>query len=109
MNQKDHANLVEWLISVKGSSIPGFSSEKIKTGVIDGLLGIRIVVSNNMTKDTVICFLPSESCTWKAFTGLTTAVIDDPGLGKTIRVWEEGEAVLTDPKSVHLILDTITG
>ena len=40
---------------------------------------------------------------------ITSVVIDDPGIGKKIRVWEEGVALLTDPKSAHLITDTITG
>ena len=38
---------------------------------------------------------------------LTTAIIDDPGIGKKIRIWEEGEALLPHPRSVHWITDTI--
>jgi hypothetical protein len=52
--------------------------------------------------------VPQRSATWKSFTGIGSAVIDDPGIGKKIRVWEEGEALLTDPKSVHLTTDTVT-
>ena len=48
------------------------------------------------------------SHTWKAFTGLTTAVMDDPGIGKKIRVWEEGECLLTDPNAAYVITDTQT-
>ncbi len=39
---------------------------------------------------------------------LQSAIIDDPGIGKKIRVWEEGECLLTDPKAVTLITDTVT-
>ena len=35
-------------------------------------------------------------------------VIDDPGIGKKIRCWEEGECLLTDPLAVHVITDTMT-
>jgi hypothetical protein len=38
---------------------------------------------------------------------ITSVVVAEPGIGRKIRVWEEGEALLTDPKSVHLITDTV--
>lgn len=108
MNQVDHSNLLQFLITVKGSSIPSFSSKKVESGVVMEILGTRVVVSNNMTSDTVICFVPKEACTWKSFMPIRSVVMDDPGIGKKIRVWEEGEAILTDPKAVHVITDTIT-
>jgi len=108
MHPAEHKHLLNYLIDVKGSSIPQFSSDKVKSGVVMELLGCKIVVSVNMTTDTVIMFVPKRAATWKQFTGLTTAIVDDPGIGKTIRVWEEGECLLTDPKAVHVITDTIT-
>ena len=39
---------------------------------------------------------------------MTSAVMDEPGIGKKIRVWSEFVALLTDPKSVHLITDTVS-
>ena len=67
------------------------------------LLGQKVVVSANMSEDTVVQFVPGVACTWKQFTPITSAVISDPGIGKKIRVWEEGEAILTDPNAVHVI------
>jgi len=37
---------------------------------------------------------------------IKAVVIDDPGIGKKIRVWEEGEALLTDRNSVFVISNT---
>ena len=108
MNPIEHQNLMVWLISTKGASIPNFSSEKVVTGAIMEILGWQVVVSSNATTDEVAMWLPSRSATWKSFTPLTTAVIDDPGIGKKIRVWEEGEALATDVKSIHVITDTVT-
>ena len=105
----EHSHLLEFLISVKGSSIPNFASEKIESGVVMGLLGLKIVVSANATTDYAVVFVPKTACTWKSFTGITTAIIDDPGIGKKIRVWEEGEAFLTDPHAVCGITDTAVG
>lgn len=108
MSPTDHSNLLQYLITVKGSSIPAFSSKKVMTGVVQELLGLNIVVSSNASADTVTTFVSKRAATYKSFMGLTTAVIDDPGIGKKIRVWEEGEAILTDPSAVFVTTDTIT-
>jgi len=109
MNPTEHKHLMNFLISVKGSSIPAFSSEKVASGVVMELLGLQVVVSTTAVTDSVVVFIRNRSATWKSFMPMTSVVIDDPGIGKKIRVWEEGVCLLTDPKSVHLITDTITG
>ena len=108
MNPIEHQFLLEWLISTKGSSIPNFSSEKVRSGVVMEILGCNVVVSENATTDYVVQWVPTRSVTWKSFMPITSIVMNDPGIGKKIRVWEEGEALLTDPKSVHIITDTTT-
>lgn len=107
INSIEHKNLVNFLISVKGSSIPGYSSEKIKTGVVMEILGLNVVVSENATTDYALVFVPQRAATWKEFMPLTTAIITEPGIGRKIRCWEEGECLLTDPKAVCLITDTV--
>jgi hypothetical protein len=104
----DYNSLIDFLINVKGSSIPEFSSDKVKNGVVSQILGCKVVVSVNASEDTAVMFIPKRACTWKQFTPLQSAVIDDPGIGKKVRVWEEGEALLTDPRAVHVITDTKT-
>jgi len=106
MNPIEHQFLLQYLINVKGSSIPQFSSEKVKSGVVMEILGCNVVVSQNATTDYVIQWVPSRSATWKSFVPMTSVVMDEPGIGKKIRCWEEGECLLTDPKSVHIITDT---
>ena len=103
MNQLEHMNLLNFLISVKGSSIPPFATEKVKSGVVMELLGLKIVVSPNATADWVITFVPKKAITWKTFVSITSVVITEPGIGKKIRVWEEGEGILTDPLAVHIL------
>ena len=107
INPIEHENLLQFLISVKGSSIPQFASDKVGSGVLMEILGNRVVVSQNATTDNALQFIPNRACTWKAFMPITTAVIDEPGIGKKIRVWEEGEALLTDVNAVHQITDTV--
>lgn len=107
MNPIEHKWLINFLINVKGSSIPSFATEAAKSGVVMELLGLKIVVSENATTDWVVTFVPGRAATWKSFMPITSVVIDDPGIGKKIRVWEEGIGLLTDPLAVHL-LDTVT-
>jgi len=108
MDSLAHRDLMNYLITVKGSSIPQYSSEKVKTGVVMEILGLNVLVSENVVTDSVAVWVPNRSATWKQFMPLSSVVITDPGIGRKIRVWEEGECLLTDPKSVHLITDTTT-
>jgi len=103
MNQLEHKNLINFLIMVKGSSIPPFATEKIRSGVVMSLLGLKIAVSPQATADWVVTFVPGKAVTWKQFTPLTSAVMTEPGIGKKVRVWEEGEGMLTDPLAVHIL------
>jgi hypothetical protein len=106
MNSIEHKFLLTYLINVKGSSIPQYSSERVKDGVVMEVLGCNVVVSENFTTDWVYQWVPNRAATWKAFMPITSVVIDEPGIGKKIRCWEEGELLLTDPKAVHVISDT---
>ena len=108
MNPIEHKHLLNYLITVKGSSIPNFSSQKVTDGVVLELLGVSVVVSENAITDSVAMWIPNRSATWKTFTEITARTIEEPLMGIKIRVLEEGECLLTDPKSVHLITDTIT-
>jgi len=103
----EHKNLLNYLISVKGSSIPQFSSQAVKSGVVMHILGLQVVVSVNATTDYALVFVPQRAATWKSFQPMTSVVVDEPMIGKKIRVSEQGECLLTDPKAVVLITDTV--
>ena len=96
MNPLEYQKLMVYLITTKGSSIPAFSSELAKDGVLMKLMNNRIVVSANADQNTVIQFVPQRVAKWHTFTPIQTAVINDPGIGRKIRVWEEGEISVTD-------------
>lgn len=108
LSPKDHTSLVTWLISTKGSSIPQYASEKVRSGTVMSFLGLNVKVSNNVTADYAAVVVPQRACTWKSHTPTTSAMIEDKGIGTKMRVWEEGIAILTDPKAVCLITDTQT-
>ena len=107
INQVEYRDIVTWLIDYKGSSIPNFSSEKISSGVVMNLLGFNLKVSPNAVTDYALIVGP-QACTWKTHTPITSIAIQNPGIGTDFRVWELGEAILTDPKDVVLITNTTT-
>jgi len=107
MNPAEKKYLLRWLISVKGSSIPGFSSSKVEGGELMQLLGIRIVADPLRPTDTVTIFSPSQAVIWREFMATTSAIIDEPGVGKSVRVWTEGEAIRPNPLAVFKLTDTI--
>lgn len=106
MHPTDYTNLMNWLITTKGSSIPNFSSKMAEGGTVYSVMGHAIKVSINMTADTVLMFKPM-CAVWRSFVALGTHVIDNPGIGKKIRIVEEGECILEHPRAVHVITDTI--
>jgi hypothetical protein len=107
MNPAEKKWLLRWLITVKGSSIPGFSSTKAENGELMQFLGVRIVSDPNRPTDTVTFFSPSKAVIWREFMPVTSAIIDEPGIGKTVRVWCEGEAIRPNPYAVFKLTDTI--
>ena len=92
----DHELMLTNLIFTKGGSIPAFASGKMEKGVVMEILGLKVMVSTNVDADEALVVVPNRALTWKSFMPITTAVMDDPGVGKKIRVWEEGECLMTD-------------
>jgi hypothetical protein len=100
INPLTNQNMLKWLISTKGSSIPNFSSNKVNSGVVMNLLGLNVVVSNNVNASGAAVVIPDKAATWKTYTDTTSVAIEEKGIGTKFRVWELGEAILTDPKAV---------
>jgi len=96
LTPKDHELMLTNLIFTKGSSIPAFASGKMGTGVVMEILGLKVMVSTNVDSDEALVVVPKRALTWKSFMPITTGIIDDVGIGKKIRVWEEGECLMTD-------------
>lgn len=106
LSPKDNRSLFTWLISTKGVNITNFASDMAKNGIVAGILGMKIVVSNNVTADYAAVAIPAKAVTWKSLVDTTSALIEEKGIGTKFRVWENGVAILTDPKAVTLISNT---
>ena len=82
--------------------MPEFASEKVQNGVVTKFLGLNLKVSPNVTSDYAAIVIPQVACTWKSLQDTTARTIEDVGIGTKVRVWEIGEAILTDPRAVCL-------
>ena len=108
LSAKDYDSLKVWLVSTKGSSIPGFSSQLVEKGVVIMFDGKRVVVSENVTADYALVADLNRSVTYKEFKPLTTVFIKEEGIGRKIRIWTHGIALLVRPKYTALISNTQT-
>lgn len=107
MNPAEKKWLLRWIITVKGSSIPNFSAERASTGELMSFLGVKLVSDPNRPTDTVTIFVPEKAVIWREFMPMTSAIVNDEGIGKTVRVWSEGEAIRPNPNAVFKLTDTI--
>jgi len=107
MNPAEKKWLLRWIITVKGSSIPSFSSERASSGELMSFLGVKLVSDPNRPTDTVTIFSPSKAVVWREFMPMSSAIVNDEGIGKTVRVWAEGEGIRPNPNAVFKLTDVI--
>ena len=103
MNAKAEQDLLVWLVSTKGSSVPNFASEKVGTGTIDKFAGLQVVVSETITSDYAMVADLKQAATYRTFKPFTTVIINEPLIGRKIRSSTNGIAILIKPKFITLI------
>ena len=103
LNAQGEKDLLVWLVSTKGSSIPNFSSEKVGTGTLAGIAGLNVVVSENVIATYAVVGDFKQAAEYRQFKPLQTWIITEEGIGRKIRVSMNGVAILKKPKYVTLI------
>ena len=104
LNPTDFANIMG-NANVKNSG-QFFTSDVTKNGRVGRLLGLTVIVSNQVDDTYAAIVVAKECATWKEAKALTTVTIEDPGIGYTIRSWEVGTCQLKNPECVCLITGT---
>jgi len=100
----NYKHLMNYFVTVKGSSVPQFASGKVSDGVITKIANVGIVVSNNATLGQVFMITPQRTATWKTFNPISGETEENKAIQATrVIVYEDGEVLLTDPKSGYLI------
>ena len=99
-------NVAELLGNANVRNAGQFYTDSVtRNGVVGRLLGLTLINSNSITEGGAQVVIGKEALTWKSVVGLTTKVIDDPGIKKTIRSFEVGQIQVPNPDAIC----TITG
>ena len=103
VNAQGEKDLLVWLVSTKGSSIPNFASEKVGSGTLAGIAGLQVIVSENVTATFAMVADLKQAAEYRQFKPLQTWIITEEGIGRKIRVSTNGVAILRKPKYISLI------
>ena len=76
-----------------------YSDAVTRNGFIGHALGLNWLVSNSVTEGGAQIVI-GKPCNWKTNFPLTTHMIDDPGIKKTIRAWERGQIQVVEPDAI---------
>ena len=106
LSAKDHKSLKVWLVTVKGSSVPGFSSQLIENKPLIQFDGKQVIISENVTADFAMVANLERAAIYKEFMPLRTWIITEEGIGRKIRIGTNGITLLVRPKYVSLISNT---
>ena len=104
LNPKDYANILG-NANVRNAG-QFYTDDVTRNGKVGFILGLKVLVSNNVTADKAAVIIGGECGTWKSAAPLTSVVIEDKGLGYTLRSWEVGCCQLKNPQAVCLITNT---
>jgi len=104
LNPKDFANLLG-NANIRNAG-QFYTDDVTRNGKVGFLLGLKVIVSNNVTTGYAAVVVGQEAATWLSVEPLTTKTIEDPGIGYTIRSWEIGTCQLKNPEAVCLISNT---
>jgi len=100
----DYAHL---MMNSKVINNPSFkTADVVSNGVVGQVCGLKIIVSNAVDTDEACIIKGQEAVTWKSASPLKVAVIEDQGIKYTIRAWEVGITMVTNPEAIHIITNT---
>ena len=104
LSPEDYTNL---LMNSKVINNPSFkTADVVSNGVVGSIAGLKIIVSNSVTADEALIVTGQIAATWKSAAGMQTATIYDEGIKYTIRAWEVGMLMVTNPMAIHKITST---
>jgi len=104
VNPNDYTNL---MMNSKVINNPSFKgADIVKNGVVGRICGLKVIVSDQVDADEACVIVGQEAVTWKQASPLKTATIYDEGIKYTIRAWEVGIAMVTNPEAIHIITNT---
>ena len=104
LNAQGEKDLLVWLVTTKGSSVPNFASEKVGTGSIEKFGGLQVVVSENVTATFAMVADLKQAAEYRTFKPFETVIITEPLIGRKIRSSTNGTTIVIKPKFITLIV-----
>jgi len=104
LSPKDYANLLG-NANIRNAG-QFYTDDVTRNGKVGFLLGLKVLVSNNVYTDYAMVCVGKECANWKSLQALTVVQIEDAGIGTTIRAWEIGVCQLVNPEAVCIIANT---
>lgn len=102
----DYQNLLR---NSKVINNPSFkTADVVSNGRVGQICGLTIIESNNVPADEALVIAGQIASTWKSVAAIQTKIIEDPGIKTTIRAWEVGVTMVTNPKAICRITNTQT-
>ena len=106
MNAQAEEDLLDWLVTVKGSSIPNFASDKVGNASLDKFSSLKVIISENITSDFAMVGDLNQAAAYRTFKPFQTVIITEPLIGRKIRSMTNGNTILIKPKFLTLINGT---
>ena len=106
LSAKGHKDLKVWLVSIKGSSVPGRASTLVDNTPLLTFDSKEVVVSENVTADFAMVANLERAAIYKEFMGLRVWKIVEEGIGFKYRIGTNGITLLVRPKYIALIDNT---
>jgi len=106
LSPKDHKNLKVWLVTTKGSSFPGFSSQLVENKPLLMFDSKQVIISDNITADFAMVGNLQRGAIYKEFSGLKTNKIVEEQVGFKFRMGMNGITLLVRPEYIALISNT---
>ena len=105
ISPRDERSIMNY-IADKGAQWTQPATDALRNGHIGTIAGVKFITSNSVTASYALVVKPKTCATWQQFVPLTTNVTDDPLKSWRLRVVEEGQLQLTNPKAIVLISKT---
>jgi len=103
LTPKDYGNLIRQTDIVNNPSFK--TADVVTNGRVGQILGLNIIVSNNVTTDEAM-IVARGAVSWRSAQSQRTEVIVDPGIKITIRSWEIGHLQTVQPLGLYTITNT---
>ena len=105
ISPRDERSIMNY-IADKGAQWMPAAQDAMRNGTIGQIAGVTFVTSQSVTASYALVVKPKTCATIQEFVPLTTNITDDPLKSWRLRVVEELQVQLTDPKAIVLIKDT---